>query len=294
MSSKTDRKVKLAIKSFSKYHGKEVTIRLLKQKNKKVLLSFGGNICNTCGIFDYFEDFLFLLEEYTSTPWIISSVREVQNEFQVEYTKAKFIEEIERLKQIIGEKVREKIREFEEMKNKNDKEIFKELCFCILTANFSAERGIKIQKEVDEGFIYLSKSELEKKLRELGHRFPRTRAEYIFEARKSMNFLRNIISSKLNGKEIREILVREIKGIGYKEASHFLRNIGYKDVAIVDRHILKFLVSYGIVEKEFRSLNKKRYLEIESKLEFIARRINVSLAELDFYIWYMMTRKILK
>lgn len=92
---------------------------------------------------------------------------------------------------------------------------------------------------------------------------------------------------------MREWLVKNIKGLGYKEASHFLRNIGFKNFAIIDFHIINLLVKYDIIKKP-RTLTKIKYLEIETILRNIAKNLGVSLAELDLYLWYLETKKILK
>jgi N-glycosylase/DNA lyase len=204
---------------------------------------------------------------------------------------------IKKVKSLKESKVRvlvdKRIKEFKEMGKRSSREIFKELCFCILTANFNAERSIKIQKEIGEGFLTLSESRLSKKLRKLGHRFPDMRARYIVNARNHASLLRNIIDFFDDEKKLREWLVKNIKGIGYKEASHFLRNIGYTDFAIIDFHILDILTEHGIIKKP-KTLSKKRYLEIENLLRRIAKKLNLSLAELDLYLWYMKTGKVLK
>ena len=129
-------------------------------------------------------------------------------------------------------------------------------------------------------------------LRRLGHRYPRKRAEYIVEARKLKDSLNKIVGS-LDGESAREWLVKNVRGIGYKEASHFLRNVGYTDLAIIDYHILDLLVKHRVIEKP-RTMTRRRYLEIESLLKRLADRLNVNLAELDLYLWYLETGKILK
>lgn len=184
----------------------------------------------------------------------------------------------------VSKRVEARIKEFEENGKRPDSEIFKELCFCILTANFNAERGMKIQEQVGNGFLTLPERELAKKLDELGHRHPNVRAKYIVEARQYMSRLRN---------KGREWLVETVKGLGYKESSHFLRNIGHKDVAIIDFHIIDILAKYGLVKKT-ETINKKSYLEIESILKEIAEKTGLNLAELDLYLWYAETGKILK
>jgi N-glycosylase/DNA lyase len=169
------------------------------------------------------------------------------------------------------------------------KDLFSELCFCILTANFSAEGGIRIQQELCDGFLSLTEDELRRNLKECGYRFPNTRARYIAEAREHAGSLKDLG----NASDAREWLVRNVKGLGYKEASHFLRNIGYGDVAIVDFHVVDLLVRHGLIEKP-RAMTKKRYMEVESLLRGIAEKVNLSLAELDLYLWYLETGKVLK
>ncbi|RLG70807.1 MAG: N-glycosylase [Methanobacteriota archaeon] len=191
----------------------------------------------------------------------------------------------------VGEMVATRISEFKEKSGTTSDKIFEELCFCILTANFSAERSMRIQEELGKGFLVLDEKALEAKLRKLGHRYPRTRAKYIVEARKHRDTLKRFVDS--GGEELREWLVRNVKGLGYKEASHFLRNIGHKNLAIIDFHILNILEKEGIIERP-GVLTKKRYLEVENILRKIAEKTGVSLAELDLYLWYIETGKILK
>lgn len=186
-----------------------------------------------------------------------------------------------------------RLREFKEIGNGSSNEIFEELCFCILTANFNAERSMKIQMEIGDEFLTISRSDLARKLRELGHRFPNRRAMYIFDARKYRNLLKDIVKTFNDDNELREWLVKNVKGIGYKEASHFLRNIGYTSFAITDFHIIDVLTKHKIIEKP-NVLTKRKYLEIEDLLRKIARKSNLNLAELDLYLWYMETGKILK
>ncbi|MCS7125330.1 MAG: N-glycosylase/DNA lyase [Aigarchaeota archaeon] len=189
--------------------------------------------------------------------------------------------------------VQEKIREFKELGGKDIDEIFKELCFCILTAGYNAERSIMIQEKIGDGFLKFSQEDLSLMLRELGHRYPDARARYIVKAREKIDDLKIVLSSLRDDKQIREWLVENIDGVGYKEASHFLRNIGRLDVAIIDFHILDLLDRYGVIKKP-KTLTKKKYLEIEKILENISNQLNMKLGELDLYLWYLETGKILK
>ena len=189
------------------------------------------------------------------------------------------LKEIRKLKNSsVKELVDLRIKEF-----KANSEVFKELCFCILTANSTAERCISVQSEVGNGFLNLSRGGLQKKLELCGARFHTKRAGYIFEARKF----------KDNLKFDRDWLVENIKGLGMKEASHFLRNIGHLDYGIVDFHSSDLLVKEKLVKRP-KDLNKDKYVEIEENLKKISSKASMSLGELDLYLWYMEKGKILK
>jgi len=202
------------------------------------------------------------------------------------------VEQIEMLKSVIGDIVRKRIDEFRDLNRKGNEEWFSEMCFCILTANSSAEMGIKIQRELGAyGFLTLNEEELRQRLKDLGHRFYKVRARYIVEARKYSN-IKDIVQS-YEPFDAREWLVKNIKGIGYKEASHFLRNVGYFDFAILDRHILRVMNDYGLIEMP-KSMSRRKYLEIEDIFKELAAKVKLSAGELDLYIWYMRTGKVLK
>ncbi|MBS7655870.1 N-glycosylase/DNA lyase [Candidatus Bathyarchaeota archaeon] len=209
--------------------------------------------------------------------------------------KENLIKKIISLKQTeIKQLVEKRVKEFKDFYLKPNEEWFSELCFCILTANSSAELGIKIQKEIKaEGFLTLSKEELALKLKAFGHRFYFKRAEFIVEARKYKN-IKDLILSFSNIKACREWLVKNIKGLWFKEASHFLRNVGYFNFAILDRHILKILKEYYLISFIPKTLTKRKYLEIENILKKLADETELTLGELDLYLWFMETGKILK
>jgi N-glycosylase/DNA lyase len=205
----------------------------------------------------------------------------------------KLLTKIETLKNSeISSKIEKRIKEFKNIDKKSNDELFKEMCFCLLTANFNAEKSINIQEKIGECFFTDSKEELYKKLKNYGHRFPNTRAEYITRSQNCKNQLNKIVESH-DKKTLREWIINNVKGLGYKEASHFLRNIGFDDYAIIDFHIIDVLVNHQLIEKP-KNLSKKNYLEIENLLRTIAKKTDLTLAELDLYLWYMETGKVLK
>jgi len=186
-----------------------------------------------------------------------------------------------------------RIKQFISVKKKGISEIFKELCFCIMTANCGAEKCIEVNDRIDEGFLNLSEEELVNKFKEFGYRFPNIRVKYIVDARNYISELERIINSNIDEIKLREWVVKNFKGLGYKEASHFLRNIGYKNLAIIDFHIVDLLVKYDLIEKP-KSMSKKKYLEIENVLKQIGRELHLDMAKLDLYLWYKETGKVLK
>ncbi|MFX0164886.1 MAG: N-glycosylase/DNA lyase [Candidatus Hodarchaeota archaeon] len=193
----------------------------------------------------------------------------------------------------VNKLIESRINRFKEIRNSSHNKIFEELCFCIMTANCSADKCIEVQKLIGDGFNNLPEEELAQNLKLYGYRFPNIRAKYIVRAREFQKELKIKIKTYKGLPELREWIVSNIKGLGYKEASHFLRNIGFTEYAIIDFHILDLLTKFRLIEKP-KTLTKTKYLEIEELLEQIAVKLNLNLAELDLYMWYMETGKILK
>lgn len=193
----------------------------------------------------------------------------------------------------INQSIQLKIREFSKIKDQTLDKIFGELCFCIMTANCSAKKCIEVQAKIGVGFQNLAEEDLSQKLKMYGYRFPNIRARYIVKAREFQKELKEKVNENNNLKELREWVVKNIKGIGYKEASHFLRNIGYTGFAIIDFHVIDLLVKFKLIEKP-KTLTKTKYLEIEALLSKIAEKLNLNLGELDLFMWYLETGKVLK
>jgi N-glycosylase/DNA lyase len=175
------------------------------------------------------------------------------------------------------------IRSFISSCNIGDDEcLFGELCFCILTPQSRAKycrQAIKEMKK-DGKLFTAGQEELLNYLK--GVRFPDVKAQRIAEAREKLPELKKMLNS--NPRELREWLAENIKGLGMKESSHFMRNIGFKDLAIIDVHIQNFLKKIGEI-KGNKSLTKKRYLELEKKFLQLAERIGIPAEELDIAIW---------
>ncbi len=203
----------------------------------------------------------------------------------------------EALKKTRAEKiVKERIKEFMAKNKESNDEWFSELCFCILTANSKAKTAINIQNELGfKGFSEKSEKELAEVIFRNKHRFSAMKAKYLVNARQYMD-IKGLVEKLLpKGQEFaRNELAKIIPGIGLKEASHFMRNVGFFDLAILDRHILALLKEYGYIEKAPKTLTKNEYLRIEKIFQKLAKEFNMSAAELDLTMWCMRTGEVLK
>lgn len=133
------------------------------------------------------------------------------------------------------------------------------------------------------------------------HRYPNARSRYIVASRDFLNEHCGMrLRKKLKGfacpQERRDWLVREpgIKGLGYKEASHYLRNIGFRGYAILDKHVLNSLAELKIIDDPKPPNTRLRYLTVEDKLRNLTDTIGIDFDELDLVLWSMKTGIILK
>ena len=198
-------------------------------------------------------------------------------------------------------KIKERLEDFKKVWKKSDEDVFVELCFCLLTPQSKAKAVDRAIKSLLKKNILFSGNEeqISKELRNSGVRFHKNKAKYIIEARKIFTHDGKIdIRNKLNNDTAeakREWLVKNVKGLGYKEASHFLRNIGLGfELAILDRHIMKNLIKYGVVDEIPECLSRKCYLSLEEKLKKFSERVGIPLAELDLLFWSEETGEIFK
>ena len=182
----------------------------------------------------------------------------------------------------------------------SEESIFAELIFCILTPQSRAKLCWAAVQNLERENLLLEGSE-KRIVRELeGVRFKYKKAEYIIGARKQFSggrksSIRSEVAKFDNACDAREWLVQNVRGLGYKEASHFLRNIGLgEDFAILDRHILKNLKLFGIIEEIPDALPRKRYLDIEKRMKEFAKKIKIPVSHLDLLLWHKETGEVFK
>ena len=197
--------------------------------------------------------------------------------------------------------IKSKLREFEKAFFKSDEEIFLELCFCILAAGTSALLALNTVEKIKDVVFKANVDDMQKALKASRYRFHTVRADYLVKTR---DYLRNDCGFEIK-KKIKsfdnKLILREyfaenkgVKGIAYKEGSHFLRNIGFKGYAILDKHVVNSLFELGAIESNSKPVGKKSYLELEQKLKEFSNKIGIDFDELDLLLWYSKTGTIIK
>jgi N-glycosylase/DNA lyase len=213
--------------------------------------------------------------------------------------------QIEKLQRSYREKraaIRARLAEFAAIwREADDARLFEELVFCIFTAGASARMGLNSVERIRPHLLKGNQQRLAASLAGV-HRYPLARSGYIIHTRDYLRRscrlqLREQLESFGNDREARRDFFAAnpgIKGIGYKEASHFLRNIGFRGYAILDQHILRTLHEHGVLDAASPPPTKKKYLVIEEEMRKFAGELKINFDELDLLLWSEKTGEILK
>jgi N-glycosylase/DNA lyase len=208
------------------------------------------------------------------------------------------VDDLKRYYEAIKLLVKRRMEEFQSLSERaTNNDIFRELVFCILTANASAKMGLRSVNALDHVIFDGSEQDICNRLRGI-YRFPYSRANYIVRSRSFLTQQHNMDFRSLfaqfggNVFDIREYLKTNVIGIGYKECSHFLRNIGFKGLAILDKHVISMLNVLGCNANKPR--NKKEYKEIEQMMKAFAAQNGLDFDELDLVFWSFKTGEIIK
>jgi len=190
-----------------------------------------------------------------------------------------------------------RLEEFRETWEKGDEAVFEELVFCILTAGASALMGLRGVEALRPVLWTATVDEIAQRIH--FHLYPLARAQYIVAARQvvqnEMNGrLRAWIESWRGKNTRRDACVQKFKGIGYKEASHLLRNIGFRGYAILDKHILRSLCAFSVIDSEKPPSTRNKYLAIEQRYLDFAEQVGIDPDELDLTLWASRTGMIVK
>jgi N-glycosylase/DNA lyase len=199
--------------------------------------------------------------------------------------------------------IRARLREFRRVwRTASDQRLWEEMVYCIFTAGASAKMGLRSVEAIRPLLAAGPQQAMTRALVAAGaHRFPNARPGYVVITR---DYLQDSFSMRLRERlksfrdpfERRDWLATEprIKGLGYKEASHFLRNIGFQGYGILDKHIVRSLAELGVIDSPKPPTTRKRYLEIEARMRQFAGDVGIDFDELDLVLWSMKTGEVLK
>lgn len=206
------------------------------------------------------------------------------------------LKELRKIYSFCREYICDRLREFEQIGKRQDRnELFIELAFCIFTPQSNAHQCWESVLRLVSGKLLFnaSPSRIAKELK--GVRFHNNKSKYLVRARLLFPDFLELLDRKALPFDVRDWLVKNMPGLGYKEASHFLRNIGFGcELAILDRHIMRCLVEFDVIPQIPASLSRKRYLEIERKMRDFSEKINIPISHLDLVFWYRQKREIFK
>lgn len=199
------------------------------------------------------------------------------------------------------QEIRARLAEFDAIgREASDEKLFEEMVFCFFTGGCSARMGLSSIEAVRPLLRDGGQPQLAAALTGV-HRYPNARSRYVVASRDFLTEhcgmrLRTKLASFDDAHERRDWLVREkgIKGLGYKEASHYLRNIGFRGYAILDKHVLNSLAELKIIDEPKPPNTRARYLTVEEKLKNLTDSVGIDFDELDLVLWSMKTGVILK
>lgn len=199
--------------------------------------------------------------------------------------------------------IRARLGEFRRVwQTASDSRLWEEMVYCIFTAGASAKMGLRSVEALRPLLKSGAQAQMTAALIEAGaHRFPNARPAYVVVTR---NYFEESFSMRLREKLLsftdpiarRDWLAKDpkVKGLGYKESSHFLRNIGFKGYAILDKHIVRCLCELEVIDSPKPPTTRGRYLETEDKMRRFAADTGIDFDELDLLLWSTKTGEILK
>ncbi len=204
---------------------------------------------------------------------------------------------LDNLRQRFSQRSDEILKRLEDFKNVPTSRYFYELAYCFMTPQSSAKNAIKAQSMLESQNFLTSDIDPTPLLHQPDYyiRFHKTKSRRLVEMKKNFPDILSVVTNGQSPFDKREWLTVNVKGLSYKEATHFLRNIGLNGtLAILDRHIVKNLKRHGVIRTVPATLTKKRYLAIEKKFQQFADIVGISVNELDLLFWSNETGEILK
>ena len=209
-------------------------------------------------------------------------------------------DEILKIYKEIKKGIEKAIKGYKKAWNGTEKEVFTEMAFCILTPQSKAKNAWQaITNLVENGLLYEGAPEEIVDFLNIV-RFKNNKSRYLVELRELMTKdgklqPKKILSEIGDTFEKRKWILKNIKGMGLKEANHVLRNLGFgENIAILDRHILRNLKALNVIDEIPKTITEKKYYEIEEKMREYSDFSKIKMDELDLVLWYKEAGEIFK
>lgn len=182
--------------------------------------------------------------------------------------------------------IRARLAEFQ--KPRTEQFLWEELIYCLFAANSSgkmAETAVALLGPIhSKATLAQLQAKVHKKVR-----FYNVRSRFFHENRlfvkSTHGTLSKMLESFTNVYELRNYLADQFLGMQFKEASHYLRNIGFTGLCIVDKHVLFLMKEFGVLKSAKPPKNRKEYLAIEEEILAFAKKQKYDVDVLDLALW---------
>jgi len=164
----------------------------------------------------------------------------------------------------------------------------------LITVNDCLRNGLEFEGRIIESLTHPITLTVGISSLSFKYRYPRLRANHIRRTAESIyeenGSIKNILDSTRDPSEMRIRIMQSSVGIGPKQSSLFLRNIGFTDkLAILDTHVLRYMFLMGMINVATKAVSTiARYQEIEGHLKSYTNKLGANLAYFDTAIWVTM------
>jgi N-glycosylase/DNA lyase len=193
-------------------------------------------------------------------------------------------------------------------RSKPECDLLKELTLCILSSSIKYEVALLYTVKLDKSNYFVKA--INNKLNEeqilncltepitmsgksIRYRFPKIRSSQLSKTINNIyengDTIKRLLNKTNSSIEARDLFVSICSGIGYKQASMFLRNIGFGyDLAIIDTHIIDYLKLVNVIPLYMNVRSKSVYSKIENLYSEYAQSKQFDIKKLDVAIWNVM------
>lgn len=190
-----------------------------------------------------------------------------------------------------------------------ESQLWTELACCVLSSQVPYETaqaasvrleasGLFLEQEVTPRDLEVALADLLRCPFEIGgasrrYRFPDSRARQltatVIEVRREAKGLADLLRSFGDVEIARGWFVTHAKGLGPKQASMFLRNIGASyDLAVLDRHLINYMMMMGLTADPKPTRRMADYRRDEIVLRDHAAGFGLPVGFLDWAVWIVM------